>query len=631
MRHHQIRRIRVTGGFLDGLDIVFTDGLNCIIGGRGTGKTTLQELIRYALGGSINGGDPDDRLGKLLKGNLHNGVVEVEFETEDGGRFTIKRAYKESPIVMDQSGEVVDPKILDSGLSISAAVFSQNEIETIASDSPSQRELLDRFERKQIWEVRQEIQRKRTKLEQNAKSLLLLEQQLRGEDVNLQELPALKEKLDRLNKELEGVDVGPEVEAASTAKQMRDNELAALNAVPPILDSARRRTEPLRTGMFTGLKEVFADELLSGPNGELFEQLRVTYLDQAKRFQDLINDALGCLDEMNRAADTMQEELKKRHAPEDVKYHDTLAKQKDKQARVKDRDALAKQIRELENKQRSRMRIEEQIKEMREERDKLLWEFSDACQKRYDVRQQAAESLNQQLAGKIRIEVRQAADTTTYADFLNDQMKGSGTKFRPRVAKVTSAIDPRRLAMFVGRENANAIVESSEVTDDFAAALVQALLKDSNVRYDLEVIDVDDLVEIQLDTGAGFRPTERVSTGQKCSAILPILLLDSVAPLLIDQPEDNLDNSYVSDTVVPKLKETQERRQMIFVTHNPNIPVLGEAKNVVVLKSDGRQAEVAEQGNLDRKEIRDFIVNLMEGGLEAFEERGRRYRDVKRG
>ncbi|HPR90325.1 MAG TPA: ATP-binding protein, partial [Synergistaceae bacterium] len=94
MLHHIIRRIKVTGGFLDGLDLPFAEGLNCIIGGRGTGKTTLLEFIRYALnlGGEVDG-EIEARLDKLLKGNLNNGVVEIEFVTSDDVVYVVKRAY----------------------------------------------------------------------------------------------------------------------------------------------------------------------------------------------------------------------------------------------------------------------------------------------------------------------------------------------------------------------------------------------------------------------------------------------------------------------------------------------------------------------------------------------------------
>ncbi len=107
------------------------------------------------------------------------------------------------------------------------------------------------------------------------------------------------------------------------------------------------------------------------------------------------------------------------------------------------------------------------------------------------------------------------------------------------------------------------------------------------------------------------------------TAILPILLMESEKPLLIDQPEDNLDNRYVSAKVVSTIAAVKQHRQMIFVTHNPNIPVLGDADRVFVLESDGTSARKANEGSVDH--CKDHIVTLLEGGRDAFKRRRARY------
>ncbi|MBI5529339.1 MAG: AAA family ATPase [Deltaproteobacteria bacterium] len=625
MSHHIIRRIKVTGGFLDGMDIRFKAGLNCIIGGRGTGKTTLIEFIRYGLNAGLDQDDADQRIDKLLRGNLNNGMIEVEFETREGTVYTIKRAYREKPMMFDQNGDVADPKLLDTGLSVYAAIFSQNQIETIAGDPPSQRELLDRFLHRDIIGIQQQIRQKQTQLKQSASVLQLLDQQLQGEDLNLQELPVMKDRLEKLNKELASTDIEPEVQSASEAKQRRDSEMTTLQAIFPIMENARRRTDTLKSGMFTGLKDVLAEGLMDGPNGDLFVQLRDVYREKVKHFKEHINGALACLDEMDKAAAELEGKLKKQHMPQDAAYHEILAKKKDKQARVKERDALTKRVKELETKQKSRAQIEEQVRSAKEDRDKLLWEYSDLCEKRYGQRKEMAAKLTRQLGGNIQIMVRQQADTAVFAQTMLNLMFGSGRHYKDKMPKVAQTLPPRVLARLVEKNDVETLVEATGLSSEFANTLVAALRKNQDARYDLEALDVEDVVEVELKTGAEWKPIERLSTGQKCSAILPLLLLDSVAPLLIDQPEDNLDNSYVSMTVVPKLMEQQRRRQMIFVTHNPNIPVLGEAQHVVVLGSDGSQARMTASGSVDA--VKKDILNLLEGGFEAFEQRRRKYQD----
>jgi len=96
--------------------------------------------------------------------------------------------------------------------------------------------------------------------------------------------------------------------------------------------------------------------------------------------------------------------------------------------------------------------------------------------------------------------------------------------------------------------------------------------------------------------------------------------------LVIDQPEDNLDNHFIYETVVDTIRKVKPQRQMIFVTHNANIPVLAEADLVVVMDSDGNAGFVERRGSLD--ECRDEIVDLLEGGREAFELRTKRYARV---
>jgi len=100
-------------------------------------------------------------------------------------------------------------------------------------------------------------------------------------------------------------------------------------------------------------------------------------------------------------------------------------------------------------------------------------------------------------------------------------------------------------------------------------------------------------------------------------------LLDSDNPLLVDQPEDNLDNRFIFETVVDSLRKVKTRRQLIFVTHNPNIPVLGDAERVFVLDSDGTASRTVNEGTVD--ECKQDIVTLLEGGEDAFKARKNRY------
>ena len=93
--------------------------------------------------------------------------------------------------------------------------------------------------------------------------------------------------------------------------------------------------------------------------------------------------------------------------------------------------------------------------------------------------------------------------------------------------------------------------------------------------------------------------------------------------MIIDQPEDNIDNHFIFETVVNAVQRMKERRQMIFITHNANIPVLAEAELVLVMTSDGRVGAIEKSGTVDA--CREEIIELLEGGREALEQRSKRY------
>ena len=100
---------------------------------------------------------------------------------------------------------------------------------------------------------------------------------------------------------------------------------------------------------------------------------------------------------------------------------------------------------------------------------------------------------------------------------------------------------------------------------------------------------------------------------------------NAIHPILIDQPEDNLDSEFIYQTLVPVLRRAKERRQVIIVTHNANIAVLGDAEQIIVLKSDAEHGRIISRGSIDNKETRDFACAILEGAEEAFRRRARIY------
>ena len=136
----------------------------------------------------------------------------------------------------------------------------------------------------------------------------------------------------------------------------------------------------------------------------------------------------------------------------------------------------------------------------------------------------------------------------------------------------------------------------------------------------------DDGLRVEYSRGDGrdFGPIVQASAGQRAAAILAFLLAHGDEPLVLDQPEDDLDNHLIYDLVVRQIRRNKLRRQIVVVTHNPNIVVNGDAEMLHALDFRGGQCVVAQSGSLQEEAMREEVCRIMEGGREAFERRYRR-------
>ncbi len=119
------------------------------------------------------------------------------------------------------------------------------------------------------------------------------------------------------------------------------------------------------------------------------------------------------------------------------------------------------------------------------------------------------------------------------------------------------------------------------------------------------------------------------SAGQKTTAILTFILSQGNVPLILDQPEDDLDNRLVYELVVDRLKQAKEHRQIIVVTHNANIPVNGDAEYILSMDSESKKLKILYSGSVEQSVIKKEICDVMEGSEQAFEMRLKRYRMIK--
>lgn len=158
------------------------------------------------------------------------------------------------------------------------------------------------------------------------------------------------------------------------------------------------------------------------------------------------------------------------------------------------------------------------------------------------------------------------------------------------------------------------------------AARVLAQLREFGLA-DILTCDIEDDVNMYLLDGVDYKEISALSAGQRCTVILSIVLQHSERILIIDQPEDHLDNAFVANTIIKTLKNRKGIGQIILSTHNANIPVLGEADLIIELTSDGRNGFVQVNKPLNHPEAVDAITNVMEGGSIAFATRAKFYED----
>lgn len=132
-------------------------------------------------------------------------------------------------------------------------------------------------------------------------------------------------------------------------------------------------------------------------------------------------------------------------------------------------------------------------------------------------------------------------------------------------------------------------------------------------------------VEYSRDaSGQSFLSIEQASAGQRAAAMLAFLLAQGREPLVLDQPEDDLDNHLIYDLVVRQIRESKLHRQIVIVTHNPNVVVNGDAEMIHALGFRAGQCRVTEAGALQDKAVRDEVCRVMEGGRDALDRRYQR-------
>ena len=245
-----------------------------------------------------------------------------------------------------------------------------------------------------------------------------------------------------------------------------------------------------------------------------------------------------------------------------------------------------------------------------------------------------ATEITNKVKSFVRIQVRQMDDRTKLEKELIKKAKGSNLR-KEQLEKIASKITPVELGEMILDKDSSVLAKSTGVKKDKIEILINHIWDNATNDdgfecpsdiYDMMLIELKDSVTVELQVEENvYKPMHELSGGSKCTAILSVALVEGSCPLIVDQPEDALDNLFVFEKIVQSVRRTKMDRQYIFATHNPNIAVASDADLIYCLKASARKGSIDKHGSIDEITTRDKVVANLEGGQKAFRLRSQKY------
>lgn len=237
-------------------------------------------------------------------------------------------------------------------------------------------------------------------------------------------------------------------------------------------------------------------------------------------------------------------------------------------------------------------------------------------------RSEAARDIQATLPPRVRIQVEPLGDRSMLQRALERAVARQGVR-ADQLAHL-ARLEPDLIVEAI-RQGPQAVIDLGVSS---ATATKLCSLGPDDLRK-LETTETLDNLELEMEpsdgTSGAWRSVAKVSPGQRATASLALALAVGQEPLIIDQPEDDLDNRYIYDEVVKTLAAVCEHRQVIVATHNANTPVLGDAELVIALDADADRSRIVACGGLEASDVAMEARRILEGGDEAFRARQRRY------
>lgn len=646
------------------LTLEFNPSYNAIIGGRGSGKSTVLECLRLALAreSELRKLGEDSEIWKTFDGfrreyvqrekpgmMLSDTKITVEVvkgKDESAQRF---RYIWNKPAdgrfatqVLRQNKDGWEATGLDEKQAsefFPVKIFSQKQILALANNPQALLEYIDGSirDKKQDWQQQ---------FNERKAAMLAARLRVRTLEKELEKKPALEleyKEANRKAKVFANANFGPLLASFQRAIQQQraiDDFFELLSNDVTGLQSGVKQAENLAA---TELTQFLAETPAELAAHDAAMALKQQLLDQYQEIAGIVMAMRGQLDKVRQelAASAWNTENQQhiqayRQEIERLKTEGINSAQ-DASIAVTAEERLRKQLAQI-----SVFEIElEQAKQAEvEATQELITCRKELTEKRENFIRHLFEQNNM-----LKVRLRSMANVKNEVSHFREILRlGSGENF---AAAIWQENDEQTAGVLWDVVN----VSDSQLISDRLAELKKVLEEMSGKRHDAMVLDtrfradlvrrIENLPSEAFDELAGWFPEDEVtleyrpspnkpykninqaSAGQKTAAMLSFLLVHGDEPLLLDQPEDDLDNALVSELVVEQLRKNKVRRQLLVVTHNANIVVNADAELVMTMDFDG-QINLASAGGLQETSVRKDICRVMEGGEQAFRQRYKR-------
>lgn len=618
-----IDTIDIAGGFLAGFSLKLPSGLTCVIGPRGSGKSTLAEALRYGLAGSAGASKSRQ---DLIKANLAAAAITIRtLDSDRNNGYTVKRVPAQSPILLANDGRAIESVDLDRGTFLPLDGYSSQEIEDIAKESLGERRraLLDELRAERLNIINLAVSDHRRKLEANADAIRAVRKLIADHTERIEEIGDARARLAACAPPPKTNESARLVNAST---RQRDDSRSAMY-LQNALDALRQLRGDLRAAIERSHGALTSSCSTNDPDTSALLQHAVTMVTGARlavddgmatfasHFDETEVELLNCLEGIQRV-----------RAAHDAEYVRLQADNQAASQAVQEHAQLELVVARLVRLEQERSAGTAELSHLLETRKALKGAYLLERDEISNLREEVAAELQRGAGSKVRIRVIRNADSLGYRQTLLQGLQGARVRNHEDILESLMRLRPEELAQIIQDADVDELERHAELGHDRCERILEAF-RQAIDPLTLEIIAIEDRISIELNVSStsepNFRDAADLSRGQMCTALLPQLLARRSTPLVIDQPEDNLDNHFIYETIVETVRRLKGTRQMVFITHNANIPVLAEADLVVVLNSDGKKGYIQKAGSLD--DCRDEIVDLLEGGEQAFDLRRQRY------